>query len=600
MPKRKTKLPSAKSVINADTVSNHPATQTRQSPSNDQSDHSQSNIITRMNYAKENDSPTTIAGRVSQRRQSGLILQQNLQQHGNTVADTTSRTKRKKRAPATKQSEDIQQQSTAHATSLAEDFPAAMPDQSFSVLQDTFDKLLQAIYEDYSSFCQPAFENSTAAECRMRLNVLNNRIERLKDIKFQLDDQPNKDSSIDFLYDDILDTANAAKTALIDRINHLASGANYVSGPSDQQAMQSGVIANGHPQIFRIEFDPTQMMHSVKLPEFDGNPAKWKEFKSTFETKVHNNHKMHNIDKFLKLKQCVVGSAAATLGNWLITEESYQKAWQKLCNVFDNDYLIMRAHLNDIFGIKQMQHATHANLRHLADTVSNATQQLQILEANTAELMLIHLMESKLDSESRAKWDMDRNPNIIPTLDEFFGFLDTRSKMLLNQESQFGSDSNMNAQKHTANTRFQPYDRYQRPNVQLRAKNSNPFARSSNINQRFAQKPRLPPCVLCQEDHGLFRCARFLILSLALRLAKVEQFNLCKACLGRHNISTCRFNIPCKHCKDGSVHNSTLCPILVNGATNAMLRTITTTQNESSENDQNYHRHHDDNLDDTQ
>lgn len=412
---------------------------------------------------------------------------------------------------------------------------------NFSNAMVTFERYVQAIQNDYQSFGSLVFEESTIAECKMRLNVLHNRMERLIEAKDQL--TTTEDAHIEFLFKDAEDSYNASKIFLTERIQQL------------QRANQRFNVTQANQPNIVVNFDASQMLPPVPLPSFNGSYAKWREFKSQYVPRVHQNSKLTASDKLYRLKNALTGEAAMTIGTWEISDENYDKAWSKLCNVFDNDYMIVRSHVQQILGVEALSFASATGIRHLIDTVSNAIQQLNVLQANTTELILIQLMESKIDQQTRRDWDLHRDPNAVPTLSEFNAFLERNARMLANQALRTVEP----VKTAKATERYQPYAR------------NNQTGRTNS----FKNNRKLPPCRMCQADHGLFACPKFLALSINARTQKVHELDLCVVCLGRHNPrSPCPKMVFCRNCKTAA-HNTVLCPKSLSNNDNVTIRAIT-------------------------
>lgn len=65
-------------------------------------------------------------------------------------------------------------------------------------------------------------------------------------------------------------------------------------------------------------------------------------------------------------------------------------------------------------------------------------------------------------------------------------------------------------------------------------------------------------CPLCYLPHLLFKCRKYLELSVSDKLNCVRKFQLCFNCLGKHKIALCtKLNKKCKSCSLN--HHSTLC-----------------------------------------
>ena len=51
----------------------------------------------------------------------------------------------------------------------------------------------------------------------------------------------------------------------------------------------------------------------LEIPTFNGNILKWQEFWDQFETSIHNNESISNIDRFSYLKRYLTDSTLSTI-----------------------------------------------------------------------------------------------------------------------------------------------------------------------------------------------------------------------------------------------------------------------------------------------
>ena len=72
----------------------------------------------------------------------------------------------------------------------------------------------------------------------------------------------------------------------------------------------------------------------MEFPKFDGNPLKWKEFHDAFNSTIHNNNNLSNIDKFNYLKANLIGSAHASIQGLELVEGNYSIALDILTERF--------------------------------------------------------------------------------------------------------------------------------------------------------------------------------------------------------------------------------------------------------------------------
>jgi len=80
---------------------------------------------------------------------------------------------------------------------------------------------------------------------------------------------------------------------------------------------------------------PTSNLPKVNVPKFSGKHAEFKNFISLFESLVHNDASLTNVEKFNHLLSCL-----GTVKAFQISESNYEKALDSLQSVYDNKCLI--------------------------------------------------------------------------------------------------------------------------------------------------------------------------------------------------------------------------------------------------------------------
>lgn len=265
----------------------------------------------------------------------------------------------------------------------------------------------------------------------------------------------------------------------------------------------------------------------VKLPKieiktFSGDYTKWLEFNETFEKLVHENDTLTDIAKFQYLRSSLCDQAARSIDSLELTANNYIEARKILSERFNNKKIICQEHIRKLFAIKPVDRPTSNKLRELIDDFNSHLRALNTLGRPTIQWddLLVHMLISKLDSDTQSKWNDESNQNRLDTLDEVFKFLTKRSHLL---ESTPLSKSMQHIQpKHNASSPRQSFVTYS--------------------SQRF--------CEFCkQNSHLIYKCNRFLGITVAERQRHVNQLNLCTNCLkAGHNIQQCTTQYVCRHC----------------------------------------------------
>ena len=100
-----------------------------------------------------------------------------------------------------------------------------------------------------------------------------------------------------------------------------------------------------------------------------------------------------------------------------ITEANYQTALDRLAERYDKKSLIFKDHVTSLFELKKMSKPSSSDLRNIVDTVSAVLDSLAHLgtSKDIMNAMVIHLVLSRVDSESKSKSDEQLDYKKLPS-----------------------------------------------------------------------------------------------------------------------------------------------------------------------------------------
>lgn len=162
-------------------------------------------------------------------------------------------------------------------------------------------------------------------------------------------------------------------------------------------------------------------------------------------------------------------------------------------------------HLKGLFDIPPLQRTSYVDLRSYAIKIETHYNALQVLEQPIADTILLYLFTSKLDRETRLKWEEMTENTPFPTVAELLTFLKERCDILKSKES-------------TRHTRVHPYITSQVP----------------------------VSCAICREPIGILRYStlmprtareRFIAVneaSASINVVRHHAAGFCRTC-GRHH-----------------------------------------------------------------
>ncbi|XP_059223692.1 uncharacterized protein LOC131997178 [Stomoxys calcitrans] len=225
-----------------------------------------------------------------------------------------------------------------------------------------------------------------------------------------------------------------------------------------------------------------------------------------------------------------------------MTPQNYEEALQILRLRYDNKRFIFQSHIEKIFSIKQSSNPTVHEVRDFIDS-ANANLRALLSIASKDQIsngILLHMMVSKLDADTQAKWEEEIFTNWdngeiseeleLPELKDLASFLERKCKSL----DLIGSSI---------------------------TKQQSPYARNQNRNTSFPSKKRAASsflasnssnhCCFCKTSptHNPFHCRKFIEMNELERFRTVKNLKLCLNCLGANHIAAnCPSTNRCQHC----------------------------------------------------
>ncbi|XP_039309076.1 uncharacterized protein LOC105207058 [Solenopsis invicta] len=283
-------------------------------------------------------------------------------------------------------------------------------------------------------------------------------------------------------------------------------------------------------------FRPAVKLPTIELPKFDGNYEQWIPFRDLFQSLIASNASIPAVQKLHYLRSALTGEAAKVITTLKITNDNYEVAWTSLKQRFENKRLITHHLIQTLLDMPPIPRESHADLRQLADNISQITQNLAKLGQPIEHfaIWVIHIMLPKIDKNSRREWEFTRSDtDEFPTLDNFINFLINRSACL---EAVFRAS------------------RGTQPLSDSRNNNKTAQSQGKNISRSYVAASSTA-CSICSNDHKINECSSFLSMAVADRNTEIRKKRLCVKCLKRYHGKGCKVS-NCKLCN--GYHNTLL------------------------------------------
>ncbi|XP_076383131.1 uncharacterized protein LOC143260694 [Megalopta genalis] len=284
---------------------------------------------------------------------------------------------------------------------------------------------------------------------------------------------------------------------------------------------------------------PAVRLPTIKLPIFEGDYNQWIRFRDTFISLVHDGERLSDIDKFNYLTSSVTGAAARVIESYSVSTAKYKLAWERLQEKYNDPKLLTTHHLNSILDAEALKKPSGKGLSEFVDTAINNVRALESIlkPAELWDALISACLARKLDAGSLDEWDKrTTNSSSLPTFRKLSKFLEQRSQYLDRRESSRSSVSK---------------DGADRPRNRAHSERAiRTFVPATHVASKIGK------CVVCNEQHVIAQCPKFLAMPFSKRFDTVKQSRLCFNCLlPGQSVKSCTRS-KCRKC--GKPHNTLL------------------------------------------
>ena len=131
-----------------------------------------------------------------------------------------------------------------------------------------------------------------------------------------------------------------------------------VSKPNQQPPPNKQPPMNEQPPTKKPQKIVRVKLPKLEVRKFNGKSEEWQEFWDSFQSAIHQNDSLSDVDKFSYLKGLITGSAKATISGFALTSLNYASA------------LIRRAHISELLNVQAVLSAHDSSrLRAFFDTI---------------------------------------------------------------------------------------------------------------------------------------------------------------------------------------------------------------------------------------
>ncbi|XP_050065689.1 uncharacterized protein LOC126554680 [Aphis gossypii] len=188
----------------------------------------------------------------------------------------------------------------------------------------------------------------------------------------------------------------------------------------------------------RYDTQSTIRLPPISLPEFSGDYKQWLSYRDTFESLVHSNNRLPDIQKLHYLKSSLKNEAAQVIESLETSSANYMSAWEQLRERYDNNRKMVGIHIHAVCSMSPIAIASSVNLRRHQNGLNSHLRALKALKLPVEhwDALVIHLMVEKLDVESHRLWESSRSSDSLPSMQDYLTFLNQRCLILESIETR--------------------------------------------------------------------------------------------------------------------------------------------------------------------
>lgn len=261
---------------------------------------------------------------------------------------------------------------------------------------------------------------------------------------------------------------------------------------------------------------------TIQIPKFNGKHDQLVAWKHSFENIVHFWDDLSNYINHTQLINSVSGTAAKKIIAFPPSDENYPKAWEALCEAFDQKRIIVAEHLDAILELSVL---TRANLEELSLLIDDTKQHVSMLRELKIELnmfseqMIIRILEKRLPPGILTKWHERLDGNELPSLEDLYKFIQA-TVFRLKALDRVASSGRGAAEKRLGEKGGQPFSK-------VRKVEGRSLVTSAHTSVDYA-------CYKCSGNHRIYQCPSFEKLTNAERWKYIKANGLCRNCFGKH------------------------------------------------------------------
>jgi hypothetical protein len=292
----------------------------------------------------------------------------------------------------------------------------------------------------------------------------------------------------------------------------------------------------------------------IELQRFSGDPGRYQEWWDSYESMVHLNQDLAEIDKFNYLKSSVTGSAKAAILGMSTTTANYKNAIDIIQDRFGKKAVVVASHMDSLMNLPIITSSRDiTKLRVLYDKVEMNVRSLNALgiESTAYGALLVPVVLRSLpeDIQMRLSRKFVSN-NEVWELDSLLEAFKAEVEAKERCSAMSGRNS---VDKNADSSKGSGYNG--RPDRRNTQHSTMQHSMTMNAQDGKCQEAR-EECAFCKRAHPSKNCRT--VTDVNSRRQIVREEGRCYLCLGmQHRAATCKSGGKCAKCSQR--HHSSIC-----------------------------------------
>uniref|UniRef100_A0A8D8V4D5 Uncharacterized protein n=1 Tax=Cacopsylla melanoneura TaxID=428564 RepID=A0A8D8V4D5_9HEMI len=286
---------------------------------------------------------------------------------------------------------------------------------------------------------------------------------------------------------------------------------------------------DSHERKARVRLPP------LELPSFNGDVNRFPVFYYAFKSMIHDNTELSDEQRIQYLIGKLSDKAVSVVSGVPAIGQNYNIIWNNLVDKYLDSRVLFSSYFDQILSLKSVKCDSATQLNNFVDKFTSMVSCLKALDLeNLGDTLLCHIGSSKLDSDLRKQFEISVKNVKEPSVDLLLGFLKEQVKIQSRMQS-----SEQDSRVSTVRTQQASSSGYNRQ------------PRGAYSTQAFMSNEKPVSCPVCHKPdrHPIYRCEKFIQMSVTNRHDYASQKKLCFSCLSTsHSVKQCPSTGVCFKC----------------------------------------------------